>query len=67
MKYYTAQEIQEMTGLSKSGTYKLIKDLNDKLKKEYRGTIILKGKIPKWFFDKKMMIERSEENEKENQ
>lgn len=56
MNYYNAKEIIEITGLSKSAVYKIINDLNIKLKREYPGTIVIKGKIPKWYFEKKLMI-----------
>ncbi len=65
MNYYNASDIQELTGLGTSASYDLIKNLNEKLKKEYPGTITLAGKIPKWYFDKKTMMKGDVENEKE--
>lgn len=56
MKYYNATEIINITGLSKSSVYNLINNLNTKLKREYPGTIIIKGRVPRWYFDKKLMI-----------
>ena len=32
----------------------------EKLKREYPGTVTLDGKVPKWYFDEKMMIEKIE-------
>lgn len=64
MKYYNAQDIKEITGLGKTACYDLIRELNEKLKKEYPGTIILQGKVPKWYLNKKLMIEEKE-NEKD--
>ena len=55
MNYYNALDITNITGLGKSACYELIKKLNEKLKREYPGTIIIKGKIPKWYFDEKTM------------
>lgn len=56
MNYYNAREIIKMTGLGKSAVYKLINDLNTKLKREFPGTLIVRGKVPKWYFEKKLMI-----------
>ena len=64
MKYYKVEDVIELTGLSKSASYELINELNKKLQREFPGTIILKGKVPKWYFDKKTMNEeRSVKNE----
>lgn len=60
MKYYNCKDIIDLTGLGKTATYELIKKLNEKLKREYPGTITLDGKVPKWYFDEKMMIEKIE-------
>lgn len=65
MKYYNATEIINITGLGKSAAYNLINNLNTKLKREYPGTIIIKGRVPRWYFDKKLMIkEEGNKNEK---
>ena len=61
MNYYNALQIKELTGLSKSAVYNLIKVLNTKLKKEYPGTIILNGKVPKWYADKKLKLKEVED------
>lgn len=71
MNYYNASEIIKITGLGKSAVYKLINDLNTKLKREFPGTLIIRGKVPKWYFEKKLMIneikrEGNEEKWKEN-
>lgn len=60
MKYYNCKDIIDLTGLGKTATYELIKKLNEKLKREYPGTVTLDGKVPKWYFDEKMMIEKIE-------
>lgn len=56
MEFYDSKEIIKLTGLGKSASYKLIEELNTKLKREYPGTIIIKAKIPKWYFEKKVLI-----------
>ncbi len=56
MEFYDSKEIIKLTGLGKASSYKLIEELNTKLKREYPGTIIIKAKIPKWYFEKKVLI-----------
>ena len=56
MEFYDSKEIVKITGLGKSASYKLIDELNTKLKREYPGTIIIKAKIPRWYFEKKVLI-----------
>lgn len=56
MEFYGPKEIIKLTGLGKASSYKLIEELNTKLKREYPGTIIIKAKIPKWYFEKKVLI-----------
>ena len=65
MQYYNAEDIQKITGLGKTASYDLIKNLNKKLAKEYPGTITLSAKIPKWYFDKKTMVKGECVNEEE--
>lgn len=56
MEFYDSKEIIKLTGLGKSASYKLIEELNIRLKREYPGTIIIKAKVPKWYFEKKVLI-----------
>lgn len=56
MEFYDSKEIIKLTGLGKASSYKLIEELNTKLKREYPGTIIIKAKVPKWYFEKKVLI-----------
>ncbi len=65
MLYYTAKDVSDLTGLGQTASYAIIKDLNIKLKREYPGTLIIKGKIPKWYFEEKTKcIKKGEENER---
>ncbi len=64
MDYYTIVEILEMVGCSRSKGYELITKLNENLKREYPGTITITGKVPKWYFEEKMMNKRVVKNEK---
>lgn len=45
--FYTAQEVQEMLGVSRAKAYKIVKELNDEL--AARGYIVVSGKVPKQF------------------
>lgn len=56
MEFYDSKEIIKLTGLGKSASYKLIEELNTRLKREYPGTIIIRAKVPKWYFEKKILI-----------
>lgn len=49
--YITANELSGMLGISEGYAYKIIRDMNDELKKD--GYIIISGKISKRFFEKK--------------
>lgn len=60
MEFYDSKEIIKITGLGKSASYKLIEELNIRLKREYPGTVIIKAKVPKWYFEKKILIKEPE-------
>ena len=47
----TAQDVVDMLGVSKGHVYKIIRQLNKEL--EYSGYIVVSGKIPKAYWDKK--------------
>ncbi len=49
--YYTAKDVQEMTGVSRGKAYKIIRMLNEEL--EQKGFIVIAGKIPKKFFNER--------------
>lgn len=55
MKFYNKQDVQDITGLKDTACYDLIKKLNRMLEKEYPGTITLTGKVPRWYFDIKVL------------
>lgn len=63
MEFYDTKEIMKLTGLGKSSSYKLIDDLNKKMKREYPGTNIIKCKVPKWYFEKKILIKEPKKKE----
>ena len=43
--YYTASEVQELLGVSRTKAYEIIKQLNNELAK--KGYIVTMGRIPK--------------------
>lgn len=49
--YITAAELAEMLGISKGHAYKIIRGLNNELKKD--GYIVFSGKVPKDYFNKR--------------
>ena len=49
--YITAPEMAEMLGISIGHAYKIIRSLNDELKKD--GYIEIAGKVPKDYFKKR--------------
>ena len=53
--YYTVKDIQNITGSSQSLSYEIIRKLRTKFEKEYPDAITIQGKIPIWYFEKKMM------------
>ena len=63
MEFYDTKEIMKLTGLGKSSSYKLIDDLNKKMKREYPGANIIKGKVPKWYFEIKILIKDPKKKE----
>ena len=52
--YYSCKDIQEITGAGKSLAYEIIRKLKKAFEKEYPEAITIQGKIPKWYFEKKM-------------
>lgn len=49
--YITADEVSELLGVSKGYAYKLIRKLNKEL--EDSGYMIIAGKVPKKYFEKR--------------
>ena len=52
--YYTCEDIQKIIGVGKSLGYEIIRKLKQAFEKEYPEAITIQGKIPKWYFEKKM-------------
>lgn len=61
-KYYSAKDICQLTGYSKSKAYGLIKQINSEIKKVYQDKpeedqpLILNGRVLKSYFDKKVSV-----------
>lgn len=66
MKYYTVTDVMEITGTKQNKAYEIIRQLWKKYKRKYPEAIFIQGKIPKWYFDKVMGLEREEEGNEEN-
>ncbi len=62
---YGAKEIEILTGFKTTSAYELIKELQKMFKEENPNALIFKNKIPKSYFEEKVLgkKERSEENE----
>lgn len=54
MDYYNVSNIRELTGLGRASAYELIVKLNEELQRDYPGSITLRAKVPKWYFEEKM-------------
>ncbi len=60
--YYTAKDIQTITGVKQTLSYDILNKLQKKFSKEYPDAIIIQGKIPKWFFEKIMHNKKANED-----
>lgn len=49
--FYTAQEVAEILGVSRTKAYKIVKELNLELRE--KGYIIIAGKVPKRYFEQR--------------
>lgn len=50
-RYYTAQEVADIIGVSKTKAYGIIRQLNAELKEN--GYIVVSGKVPMAYFNQK--------------
>ncbi len=59
-KYYSAKDICQLTGYSKSKAYDLIRTINSEIKKIYKDKpieeqpLVLEGRVLKSYFDRKV-------------
>lgn len=50
-RFYSAQDVAELLGVSRAKAYKVVKALNDELKEG--GYIVVAGKVPIAYFNEK--------------
>lgn len=53
-RFYVAEDVAKIMGISKSKAYKIIRELNDELSKQ--GKIVVSGKVSRRYFDEKVYI-----------
>lgn len=63
MDFYNVKDIMKITGCSRSYCYEILVKLREEFKNEYPNSITIRGKIPKWYFEKKLKT-REENDEK---
>ena len=65
--FYSVKDIQKILGYSESKAYAIIKQLNIELEKKYdsenKKIMILKGRIPIWFFEEMTGMKEVNKNE----
>lgn len=65
-EFYKAEDIQKVIDCSKAKAYQVLQELNKKFEKEYPEAITIKGRIPIWYFEKKMLMKGTDEDDKSN-
>lgn len=62
-KFYRATDVAEILGYSIDKSYKIIRELNNSLKEESeksgKDVITFPGRVPIWYFNKKLRVERN--------
>lgn len=53
-RFYVAEDVANIMGISKSKAYKIIRELNDELAKQ--GKIVISGKVSRRYFDEKVYM-----------
>lgn len=65
--FYSAKDIQKILGYSESKAYDLIKKLNIELKEKYdrenKKIMIIRGRIPIWFFEEITAMKEVDKND----
>lgn len=59
-EFYNAQDVQKVTGCSKPEAYKIIRQMRESFEIEFPEAITIQGKIPIWYFRKRMGLENKE-------
>lgn len=63
MKYLNVEDVKEITGASKSKSYKIIRELRAQYQKRFPDSISIQGLIPKWYFEEAMGLKEEKESE----
>ena len=63
MKYYSVEDVMEITGTGPNKSYEIIRKLRKSFEKKYPDAVSIQGKILKWYFDEMMGINGGEQNE----
>lgn len=64
MKYYTVEDVMEITGAGENKSYEIIRKLRQSFEKKYPDAVSIQGKILKWYFDEAMGINGGEKDAK---
>lgn len=54
LKFLSAKKVSELLDISETSAYRIVKKMNDELKKQ--GKIVIPGKISKRYFEEKTYI-----------
>ena len=60
---YDAKDIQKITGLGITSCYEIINKLQESFIQDYPNCLVLKKKIPRTYFDKKILAKEAKVNE----
>ena len=59
-EYYGVKDVQQITECSKSHAYEIIRRLKNDFEREFPDAITIQGKIPIWYFEKRMVLKNKE-------
>ena len=59
-EFYNANDVQKITECSKSMAYEIIRILKKDFEREYPEALTIQGKIPIWYFEKRMVLKNKE-------
>lgn len=62
--FYTAKDVSKILGYKLSKAYAIIKQLNIDLQNENKDIMTFDGRIQKKYFDRRIGIERGDQNER---
>lgn len=59
-EYYNVKDVQKITECSQAFAYEIIRRLRADFEREYPEAITIQGKIPIWYFEKRMVLKNKE-------